>query len=163
MSQIPNPTSPQRDVCYRTKLGLRQDWPAFEAKFKTLRKLEEKEDPTIHKRHKIETDHFQEIDTLKMVNKKRVHGFLANIKADYDDRLEKVKSENKQTHGRRMAKLEEITKENLPKKVKDQEKDENGRIIFKDTDLIPSEERKMIRDENDKTREKVWNEKGFVL
>ena len=49
------------------------------------------------------------------------------------------------------------------KKVKDQEKDENGRIIFKDTDLIPSEERKMIRDENDKTREKVWNEKGFVL
>ena len=62
-----------------------------------------------------------------------------------------------------MAKLEEITKENLPKKVKDQEKDENGRIKFKDTDLIPSEERKMIRDENDKTREKVWNEKGFVL
>ena len=41
----------------------------------------------------------------------------------------------------------------LSKKLKDKERDENGRIRFKDTDLEPSEERKMIGDENDKINE----------
>ena len=92
-----------------------------------------------------------------MENKERVLRIFADLKADYDDRLEKVKSENKQTHGWMMAKLEEMAKENviLSKKLKDKEKDENGRIKFKDMDLEPSEERKMIGDENVKTREKV--------
>ena len=46
-------------------------------------------------------------------------------------------------------------------KTRQIQKDENGRIKFKDTDLEPLEERKMIGDENDKTREKVRNEKGL--
>ena len=96
-------------------------------------------------------------ENVKTGDKERVWGIFADLKADYDDRLEKVQSENKQTHGWMMAKLEEMAKENLilSKKLKDKEKDENGRIRFKDMDLEPSEERKMIGDENDKTREKV--------
>ena len=61
--------------------------------------------------------------------------------------------------------LEKMAKENsiLSKKLEDKEKEENNKIksksLDKGTKVEPSEERKMIGDENKKISEKVRNKK----
>ena len=64
----------------------------FEAKLQILeRNLEEKSVPTNCKKQKTETDYLEEIDTLEMENKERVLRIFADLKADYNDTLEKGK------------------------------------------------------------------------
>ena len=138
----------------------------FEAKLQILTKqLEHKESPKKQKEETHETDYQQNIDTLKLENKEKVHRICANLKAEYDEKMEKVKEENKQIQRRMVDKLGEMAKLNsiLSKKLEDKEKDENSRIEFqsldKGTKVESSEETKMIGDENKKISEKVRNKK----
>ena len=137
----------------------------FEAKLQLLTKqLEEKGSPT-HQEETPETDCQQDIDTLKLENEEIVHRICADLKGEYDEKMEKVKEENKQIQRRMVDKLEKMAKENsiLSKKLEDKEKEENNKIksksLDKGTKVEPSEERKMIGDENKKISEKVRNKK----